>query len=414
MENGHRFPQFLPGGRQFLYYTSGTPETAGIHLGSLDSSGTKRLAPADTAGVYSPDGWLFFIREGTLVAQRLDLGSGELTGDPLTVADPVVSVLNAGAFSISGGGLVAYRSGEVGQQRQLVWFDRAGKTLGTLGGPDSNGMSAPSLAPDGRRAAVHRTVQGNRDIWLLDGTRTSRFTFDPSPDSYAIWSPDGSRIAFDSNRKGRRDLYVKPSNLAGGEELVLESAQSMSVNDWSSDGRFLQYVVFDPQTLTDLWVLPLEGDRKPFVFLKTNFEERRSQFSPNGRWLAYMSNESGPYEIYVRPFNGTTPVGAAGGQWQVSTSGGIDPRWRADGRELYYIAPDGKLMAAPIAASGATFEAGAPVALFQTRVVGGGSVANVGFQYAVAADGRFLVNTVLQDAASPITLLQNWAAGVRK
>ena len=196
---------------------------------------------------------------------------------------------------------MAYRSGGAGQ-RQLVWFDRSGKTLGTLGAPDANGLSTPSLSPDGRRVAVYRTVQGNTDIWLLDATRTTRFTFDASLDRYRHWSPDGSRIVFDSNRKGHRDLYLKSSNGAGSEELLLESAQDKIASDWSRDGRFLVYHSTDPQTSRDLWVLPMEGERKPFVFLKTNFDERRAQFSPDGRWVAYMSNESGRYEIYVRPF----------------------------------------------------------------------------------------------------------------
>jgi len=305
--------------------------------------------------------------------------------------------------------------------------------------------------------AVHRAVQGNTDIWLMDTTRTTRFTFDAGPDRFPLWSPDGSRIVFESNRKGPRDLYLKPSNGAGSEELLLESAQDKILSDWSLDGRLLLYQSNDPQTSNDLWVLPMEGDpsagsgqapsagslrglgpagqgRKPFVFLKTNFDERRAQFSPDGRWVAYMSNESGRYEIYVRPFfqgglsakteggpapvsgtaSGTSSGAGAGGQWQVSTSGGISPRWRADGKELYYIAPDGKLMAAPIAASGATIEPGTPVALFQTRIYGGGTDLNGGTSYGVSRDGRFLINTVLEDDASPITLLQNWAAGLRE
>jgi len=469
-QTSHRFPQFLPGGRQFLFYAQGTPATGGIYLGSLDSSETRRLAAADTGGVYlseraalrgsgststartrspasSPAGWLLFIRAGTLLAQRLDLERGELTGDPVTVADSVASDASAfaGAVSVSGGGIVAYRSGEA-SQRQLLWFDRTGKTLGALGAPDANGLSAPSLSPDGRRAAAWRTVQGNADTWLLDATRNTRFTFDASLDRFPSWSRDGSRIVFDSNRKGNRDLYLKASNGAGSEELLMESAQDKVVTDWSRDGRFLLYHSVDPQTSYDLWVLPMEGERKPFVFLKTNFDERRAQFSPDGRWVAYRSNESGRYEIYVRPFfqgglsakmeggpapvsgtsvlsglqvqpapvSGTSSGVGTGGQWQVSTSGGIDPRWRADGKELYYIAPDGKLMAAPITASGATIEPGTPVALFQTRIYGGGTDVNVGTQYDVSGDGRFLINTVLEDAASPITLLQNWAPGTTR
>ncbi len=430
-QNSHRFPQFLPGGQQFLFYAQGTLETAGIYLGSLASSDTKRLVAADAVGAYLPNGWLLFIRAGTLMAQRLDLGRGELTGDPVTVADPVGfdAALNAGGLSVSATGLMAYQSGGAGQ-RQLVWFDRLGKTLGIMGAPDANNLTGPSLSPDGRRVAVYRTVQGNSDIWLLDATRTTRVTFDASLDRYPIWSPDGSRIVFDSTRKGHRDLYLKASNGAGSDELLVESAQDKVAYDWSRDGRFLVYGSIDPQTSNDLWVLRMEGDRKPFVFLKTNFDERRATFSPDGRWVAYMSSESGPYEIYVRPFlqgglqvqpapvsgtaSGTMSGSGAGGQWQVSTSGGHSPRWRADGKELYYIAPDGKLMAAPIAASGATVEPGTPRALFQTRIFGGGTVTNLGIYYDVSSDGRFLIDTGLEDSASPITLLQNWNPDAKK
>ena len=160
----------------------------------------------------------------------------------------------------------------------------------------------PDLSPDGRRVAVNRTVQGNTDIWLLDGSRTTRFTFDPALDRFPVWSPDGSRIVFDSNRKGPRNLYIKPSSGAGSEELLVESPQDKLGVDWSADGRFIVYYSIDPQTGRDLWVLPLEGDRKPWMFLKTNFDERWGQFSPDGRWVAYQSNESGRQEIYVRPF----------------------------------------------------------------------------------------------------------------
>jgi Tol biopolymer transport system component len=260
---------------------------------------------------------------------------------------------------------------------------------------------------------VSRAVQGNNDIWLMDATRTTRFTFDAGRDRNPIWSPDGSRIVFNSDRKGSPDLYVKPSNGAGSEELLLESEQLKVATDWSRDGRFLTYLSVDPQIGPDIWVLPMEGDRKPFVFLKTNFVEGDAQFSPDGHWLAYQSNESGRYEIYVRPFNGSAPGASNSGQWQVSTSGGINERWRSDGKELYYIAPDGKLMAAPVTTSGATFQPGTPVALFQTRVYGF-TDPTLMFQYDVSRDGRFLINIVLEEASSPITLLQNWSPETKR
>lgn len=415
-QSNQLFPFFLPDGRQFLFYAQGPPETGGIYLGSLESGETKRLTPIGTAGVYLSSGWLLWVRAGTLVAQRLDLEQKVLTGDPVTLADPVAFETNLGAsaVSVSASGLVAYRTGGA-SPRQLAWFDRSGKALGAMGAPDENNSGAPSLAPDGRRVAVRRTVRGNTDIFLLDGTRTTRFTFDAANDTLPIWSPDGSRIVFDSNRKGVRDLYQKPSSGAGVEELLVESAQNKILSDWSADGRFLLYFSVDPQTDRDIWVLPMEGDRKPWVFLKTNFNERSGQFSPDVRWVAYMSNESGRLEVYVRPFvepaaPGATgnAAGATGGQWQVSTTGGIYPRWRPDGRELYYIGPNGEMMAAPIMATGTTLVPGAPVALFPTRIFGGGVDNQQSWQYDLTRDGRFLINTVLDDASAPITLLQNW------
>ena len=198
----------------------------------------------------------------------------------------------------------------------------------------------------------------------------------------------------------------------------MESQQDKVATDWSADGRFFSYFSNDPQTGWDIWMLPLEGDQKPFVFLKTPFDERRGMFSPDGRWVAYNSNESDRNEIYIRPFAAPAASGAAAnpaaGQWQVSTAGGIHPRWRPDGKELYYIGPNGEMMAAPITATGTTLEPGAPVALFPTRIFGGGVDNDQGRQYDVTRDGRFLINTVLDDAASPITLLLNWAPPLQK
>lgn len=263
-----------------------------------------------------------------------------------------------------------------------------------------------------------RTVQGNADIWLLDGTRASRFTFDAAPDSFPIWSPDGSRIVYSFNPKGQRDLYQKSSNGAGAEELLVESPQDKVPTDWSADGWFVLYYSRDAQTDWDLWVWPTGGDRKPWVFLKTGFAENNGQFSPDGRWVAYQSNESGRPEIYIRPFAGLAASGAASaaaaGQWQVSTAGGTFPRWRPDGKELYYLGPSGEMMAAPITVTGPTLARGAPVVLFPNQVLGGRLYNQQGRQYDVTRDGRFLINTVLDEASAPITLLQNWHPEVKK
>jgi len=371
---------------------------------ALGSPLVQRLTPADVAGAYLPPGWLLFLRQGTLVARRFNATAGELTGDPITVADSVgFDVWNsAGAFSLSRDGIVAYRSIGTGR-RQLTWFNRTGTAIGTLGAPDENELVDPVLSPDGRRVAAHRTVQGNTDIWLFDAGRTTRFTFDAGRDLFPIWSPDGRFVAFDSNRSGHRYFYQKRSDLSGAEVPLLESPEDKVLNDWSPDGQFLLYVTpNDPKTGADIWYLPLSGGRQPIPFVKTAFLERAGQFSPDGHWVAYQSNETGPYEIYVRGFPGPGP------QQQVSTSGGIQARWRSDGKELYYIAPDGKLIAVPIKMNGAVLERGTPVALFRTRIWGGGTNATQGQQYDVSSDGRFLLSVAIDDVTmTPITLLLN-------
>jgi Tol biopolymer transport system component len=228
----------------------------------------------------------------------------------------------------------------------------------------------------------------------------TRFTFDASRDIDPLWSPDGMRIAFRSARRGPGDLYVKSANGAGKEELLLETANNKYPQDWSKDGRFLLYLEQDPKTGADLKVLQEGNDRKTVVVANTPFDERHGQFSPDGRWVAYATNESGRFEIVVQAF----PEPAS--KWQVSTGSGTEPRWRADGRELYFIAPDEKLMAASITTSGGTFAAAAPVALFQTRFSGGGAVTQ---HYSVSRDGRFLILQPVEEAVtSPITLLLNW------
>ena len=232
-----------------------------------------------------------------------------------------------------------------------------------------------------------------------------------------IGEPDGTRIVFRSNRTAVGDPYQKLTSGAGAEELLVTSDQLKTPSDWSADGRFLLYHGTDPQTENDLWAVPMVGDRTPSLLLKTPFRENNGAVSPDGRWVAYMSNESGRMEIYVRPF---VPPGAAGtaapagGQWQVSTAGGVFPSWRPDGKELYYLNPAGAMMAAPITVTGATLEPGAPVVLFPTRIYGGGADIQVGRQYDVAPDGRFLINMELESAAAPITLLMDWSPDAKK
>ena len=396
----HRAPRFLPGGRKFLFIANGTEQA--IWLGSLDGTASRRLlafAPGtESEGEYLAPGWMVRVRQGALVAQRFDAVRGQLSGDPILLAQAVGAdqLTQAGSFSVSPSGTIAWRTGG-GSRRQLNWFNRSGQNVGAFGDPDESGLFNPELSPDGKRAAITRGPASSGQIWIADGKRTSRLTFDRSDDRYQIWSPDSARMVFSSNRKGSSDFYQKPANGSGGEEVLLQSAETKLPNSWSPDGKLILY--WSRQNNGDLMVLPLFGDRKPLPFLSTAFDERQGVFSPDGKWVAYQSNESGRFEVYVRTFPGT------GGQWQVSTGGGSSPRWRADAKELYYLAPDDKLMAVAVAAQGATFVPGAPEVLFQTRIVQGSNRQ----QYDVSRDGRFLVNTELSDTSTePIHLLLNW------
>ena len=425
---GHLSPQFLPDGRRFLFTAAGAPDATGIYLGTLDGSAPIRLTPTYSAAMYLPEGpggagpfrgsgWMLCVRAGTLVAQRLDVAKAALTGEPVTIADGVpVDTQGRSAVSVSGPGLVAYRAA-TGGQRQLTWVDRSGAARGTLFDPDST-LANPNVSPDGRRVVVSRTVQDNIDLWLLDGARAIRLTFDAAPDTQPVWSPDGTRIVFRSNRTGADDIYEKLASGAGADERLLASDQVKTPESWSADGRFLLYRSIDPQTGLDLWVVPMFGNRTPSVFLKTPAREGYGAFSPDGRWVAYESNESGRNEIYIRPFVPPTPTGKAPVpaevRWQVSTAGGIYPRWRPDGNELYYLNPAGAMMAAPITVVGTTPSIGVPVVLFPTRIFGGGEDAAQGRQYDVDLNGRFMINTVLVSAAAPITLLQNWNPEAKK
>ena len=407
---GHRFPQFLPDGQHFLYYVAGTPENRGVYIGQLDGSKTERLLDADSAAVYASSGQLLFARGGTLFAQDFDPVRLALGGNPFLVAEQVAVDVYGAAVSASPAGPLVFRTGSGGAaQRQFVWFDRSGKAIENVGEPDIANPIQPALSPDGRRVALSRNVNGNSDIWFLDTRRgvLSRFTFDATFDNFPTWSPDGSGVVFSSNRKGVFDLYQKPTTGAVNEELLLANAQSKNPVDWSPDARFVLYRSSGPKTTNDLWALPLDGDRKPFPVVQTNFDERDGQFSPDGKWIAYQSNESGRFEIYVQPFPGP------GGKSQVSNNGGAQVRWRRDGKELFYIALDDRLMAVPIriASDGQTLEAGAPVPLFVTRIGSAASPNVTRQQYMVSADGqRFLMNTLTEEATSPITVILNWKA----
>jgi serine/threonine protein kinase/Tol biopolymer transport system component len=418
-QGSHRWPQFLPDGRRFLFFVGlGQVNAHGIYLGSLDGRTPTRVLAGETAGSYASPGYVLRVEQGILVAHQFDAESGLVSPEAVPVAEAVGTDDGTfhSALSVSDAGIVAHRSGGVARRR-LVWVDRTGTMTGVVRPPDDASLGAPELAPDGRRVAVNRAVQGNFDSWLIEAARgtATRFTFDAANEGIAVWSPDSSRLVFASARNGKWDLFEKPANGATDEQPLLVTARDKVPLDWSPDGQVLLYTSQDPKTGLDLWALPLAGERKPVPIVQTQFDERQGQFSPDGRWMAYVSNETGSDEIYIRPFPGP------GSKWQVSTTGGIDPRWRRDGQELFYVAPDGKLMAVPIqvTADSHILSPGTPIALFPTRFANGANI-TLGpllskAQYAVARDGRFLMNVAAEDTTpSPITLVLNWATVLKK
>jgi serine/threonine protein kinase/Tol biopolymer transport system component len=417
---GHRFPHILPDGRHFLYYVAGTPEIRGVYVAHLDGSDARELFPADSAAIYASSGHLLFVRQGTLHAVRFNPATLAIAGSPFSVAERVAMDGGFGraALSASTTGLVLYRETSAGGRQQFIWFDRTGREIRKLGEAGNTGPAHPSLSPDGGRVAMTRAVGGNTDVWLLDTTRgsLSRFTSEPSTEIYPIWSPDGSRVVYASNRRvrGGLELYQKSAAASGRDELLptVDGLATAIPDDWSRDGRFIifQVIMFqglgDTKTGFDLWALPLKEPGKPFAVANTEFEERDAQFSPDGKWVAYDSDESGRFEVYAQPFPGP------GAKAPISTGGGSQVRWSRDGKELFYIALDGRLMAVPIRAASnrAALDAGPPVPLFATRILGGlPGQGNQRQQYMVSPDGQhFLVYSVVAEETSPIIVILNW------
>ncbi|MBI1826795.1 MAG: protein kinase [Planctomycetes bacterium] len=412
-EETHRWPFFLPDGRHFLYFiriTGGASfsEKNVVMLGSLDGKTNEPLVHVNSNAEYA-SGHILFVRDGTLMAQRFDPSRLQFWGGAFPVAEQVL--FDAGythaIFSVSQNGVLAFQSGSATAGSQLVWFDRDGKEVGTLGDPALYGQLR--LSPDGQTVAVSitdaRSGQGN--LWTIDvarGLRT-RFTFDASFDEIPVWSPDGSRLLFASDRTGRPDLYQKPVNGVGNDELVLSLPSDESPMDWSPDRRWILFTSTSPQQpKADLWALEISGDRKPIPILQTPFDEGDARFSPDGRWIAFASDESGQREVYVASFPGP------GRKWQISTAGGSIPLWNRDGKEIFYEAADEKLVSVEVSADESGFQVGKAKALFQFQPSGGGA------SFDVTPDGRkFLVKKGLaSESESPLTVVVNWPAELTK
>jgi hypothetical protein len=416
----HRFPFFLPDGRHFLYLAQsvqiGQRGAQEVCIGSLDSKKCQPLLRVDSNVIFAPSspggssGHILFERERTLLAQPFDAKGLRFSGEAFPVGEQVrfFSNYGFGVFTASDNGILAYQAGGAGGISQMVWLDRAGKQLEVVGTPAD--YMRPRISRDGRRFSIDIVDPqvGQADVWVYDLARrvSTRFTFGPADSAFPLWSPDDSRIVFQSNRKGQGDLFNKVSSGTGNDEEVLVQEGSLKVpTDWSSDGRFVLYQVIDAKTKTG-WDLGLYSvaEKKASLFLSTPATEVNARFSPDAKWLAYQSDESGRMEIYVQPVQGHS------GKWQISTSGGSQAVWNRNGKEIFYVSADNKLMAVDVKAD-SSFEAGTPKALFDVRLKG-----VTGWKYDVSLDGqRFLANVSIGEAqANPITLVLNWAAEVKK
>ena len=400
-EGAHAWPQFLPDGERFLFSVYG--QSAGIFLGRLGTAEKTRLLDADPGAVYSPDGYLVFTRDGVLTAQRFSADSATLQGDPFSLVEGNVMIpgmTNGTNISTGAGGLLAF-GGATGQS-ELAWFDRRGTRLGALAAPVE--LHNPLLLSGDTRVLANSYPPAQPGVWLLD---LDRGAADRVSDLGVIGvpSPDTQQIAFTANRNpGGVGIFSAPlgRGSAGGENPITLSPERKSLNYWTGDGRFLLYQVLAADGSQDLWMVPVAGDeRTPRALLATSANEIQGQVSPDGNWLAYASDESGRWQVYVQAF--------PGGEMRqvVSPNGGAEPQWRADGRELFYLAEDDTLMAVQIGA-GRPLQVGRPVTLFRPLVVG--EATTYRSHYAVSRDGQRFLADVLQDPAlDPITILLNWA-----
>jgi Tol biopolymer transport system component len=401
------WPEFLPDGRRFLYVANGVqPDERFLMVGDIDGKQPPRKL-LDVASLvrFAPPDHLLYIRENSLLSQPFDPDAAELKGEAVPLAEQLgTTAVGLADFSASTDGTLIYRSGWTAKRR-LVWTDRNGRELGDADEPAVYRDTA--LSPDGKRLAI--TIEdpssGNRDIWIRDLERgvTSRFTFDPGRDGAPVFSPDGTSIVFASNRAGGSyDLYVKDASGSGPARELLTTENNLTPCDWSRDGHWLAYHANGGETTWDVWVLAMDGEEKGTAtpFVQGPFIEVVPRFSPDGRWIVYLSDESGRFEVYVQPFTGP------GGKWQVSTDGGDDPMWSAGGREILYVAPGGALMSVPVTL-GTTFTAGSPRDLFQVRL----QPMILRNRWLATPDGeRFLfLQPEGTNRSLPMTVVLNWA-----
>ena len=397
MAESHRYPDFLPDGRHFLFRR----DPKGVWAGSLDSPETRQVLVEVTPFVYAQPGWLVFVRNDALVAQAFDAARIAFSGEPIPI---ITGQKNAGTlrFSVSENGVLIWQ-GQWERDYQLVWFDRDGKETGTVDAPMKVSIGEDlSISPDGKRLAVKR----NQNLWVVELEKGTALRITSTFSQMPVWSPDGSRIAYSEGTTG---LTVRAANGSGDAEGLLAGANFPSA--WSPDGRFIIFVRRGVKTRMDIYALPLFGDRKEYLILNSPFNEQTPAFSPDGRWLAYTSDETGNYEIYVQSFSADGKLAAD--KQRVSTNGGTYPLWRRDGSELFFVAPDGQMMSSAVKTAGTEFQFAAPKSLFKTRMLAW--ITNF-HEYDISPDGqRFLIGTLIgEPKAPPPTVILNWTAALKK
>ena len=410
MEMSNRWPVFLPDGRHFIYLAAnfaGEFRKNALYVGSLDSNEKRLITLASSNAAYVAPGYLLYLRDTTLMAQKFDLRTFSLSGEPQTLSSDVqyFPQIDLALFSVAGDGTLVMQTGKGAAKGQLAWIDRNGKQVGVVG---TEGVFAdPAISPDGRSVAFDQMEPDGRndDVWIREvrNDAVMRLTFGPGLMELPAWSPDGKRIAFMANQGLSSGLHLKNADGSGSDSEIAQAFGSQQYDwGWSPDGKYLLLARGNALAYISL------GDKQPKMLIQGNGIVRNAQFSPDGKWIAYSSNETGAWEIYVSPFPD------AGSKWQVSRGGGVEPRWRHDGKELFYLSSEGKMMAAPVKL-GATFESGSPLALFQSRVrqpISSGDVVS----YDVTADGqKFLINTRVDEPnAAPLSVILNWSSEMEK
>jgi Tol biopolymer transport system component len=405
----HRLPQFLPDGKRFLFSSAlGTADTNGVYLGSLDKTPPVRLLPGDTGGRFVAPDKLLTIRQGALQAYSFNAASGVVQGEPVVIAQGFTGPTANAVFATSDTGVLAYRFGTA-QRRQLVWVNRQGVVLRAIGEPETDYIASPELSADEQSVVVFLQRTGNNDIWVIELARNlaRRITDGPPANAHPLWDPDGQHVVFSSRRFGSGGPARQAVSGGKAEPLFANGENGLALS-WTRDRHYILMRRDSAKSGSDLVAVATSGEPREVVVAQSPYDETEGQFSPDERWVAFVSNDSGRPEVFVQSF----PEGRA--RTQVSTAGGTQARWSGGGTEIFYVAPDGKMMAVSIAFGGASPDVKLPVPLFQTHLATGINVLGNKPQYAVSRDGRFLLNTAIESASAPIVVSVNWMKKLAK